>query len=115
MQKNIFGKKGELIASSYLENKGYKIIANNYKNKIGEIDIIAKDGNVLVFVEVKTRLSSMFGMPIEAVDDKKQRKIRLVAEVYLNSKKLKNVECRFDVVGILGEEEEEIEHIVDAF
>lgn len=115
MQSNIFGKKGEIIASQFLENKGYKILQLNYKNKIGEIDIIAKDGNYLVFVEVKTRISKAFGDPLEAINYKKQLKIRQVAELYLKSHGLLNTLCRFDAIAILGNEEPEINHIIDAF
>ena len=60
MQKNTYGKKGELIAANYLKKQKYKILETNYKNQIGEIDNIAKDKNYLVFVEVKTRISKAF-------------------------------------------------------
>ena len=116
MQKNIFGKKGELVAANFLKKQKYKIIEMNYKNKIGEIDIIAKDKESLVFVEVKTRMSSMFGDPLEAIDEEKQFKIRNVATLYLMKKKLTDkVLVRFDAISILGDEEHEIRHIKDAF
>ena len=88
MQKNTYGKIGEIIATNYLKQKGYKIIANNYKNPIGEIDIIAQDKNYLVFVEVKTRISRAFGDPAEAVNYFKQQKIRQVATMYLKQHNL---------------------------
>ncbi|HDH53078.1 MAG TPA: YraN family protein, partial [Nitrospirae bacterium] len=69
------GQKGEELAVKYLRKKGYKIIKQNYKTKIGEIDIIANDGGTLVFVEVKTRESIAYGMPFEAVNSYKRRKI----------------------------------------
>ena len=115
MQKDIFGKKGELIAVDYLKNKGYQILETNYKNRIGEIDIIAKDKNYLVFVEVKTRSSRMFGDPEEAVTDYKQEKIRAVAELYLVSNKKTDENCRFDVVSILGNDCFDVRHIPNAF
>ena len=115
MQKNIYGKRSEIIASDYLKEKGYKIITVNYKNKVGEIDIIAKNGNCLVFVEVKARISQQFGHPIEAVNAKKQQKIRAVASVYLMKNRMRDTECRFDVISILGVENPEIQHIVAAF
>ena len=88
----------------------------NYKNKIGEIDIVAKNKPYLVFVEVKTRTSCAFGDPSEAVDEFKQFKIRQVAELYLLEKKLTEMPCRFDVVSIIDNQSEcEIRHIVDAF
>lgn len=115
MQAHIYGKKSEIIASQYLQKKGYKIIEQNYKNKIGEIDIIAQDKDYLVFVEVKARISCAFGDPLEAVNLKKQQKIRNVAQLYLMKTRKTNANCRFDVVTVLGEEDREINHIKNAF
>jgi len=115
MQKNTYGKAGEIIACNYLKEKNYKILATNYKNKIGEIDIIAKDGDYIVFVEVKARVSKAFGHPLEAVNEQKQFKIRQVAEMFLILKKLTTAHCRFDVISILGFENPEIEHVENAF
>lgn len=115
MQKDIFGQSGEIIASNYLKKKNYKILELNYKNKIGEIDLIAKDGEYIVFVEVKTRMSGAFGHALEAVDEKKQRKIRAVASLYLMKKKQMDKPSRFDVVAIMGDQDADIEHIIDAF
>ena len=116
MQKNIFGKKGEIIAANYLKKQKYKILEMNYKNKIGEIDIIAKDKDYLVFVEVKTRISSAFGDQLEEIDEEKQFKIRNVATMYLmKNKLLDKVPIRFDAIAILGDTDHEIRHIQDAF
>ena len=115
MQANIYGKKSEIIATNYLKKKGYKILKNNYKNKIGEIDIIAKDKDTIVFVEVKARMSSKFGDPLEAINIHKQRKIIQVAQIYLLKNKLTDVSSRFDAVAILGELDSEIRHIENAF
>ena len=116
MQKNIFGKKGEIIAANYLKKQKYKILQMNYKNQIGEIDIVAKDKDYLVFIEVKTRISKAFGDPLEAIDEEKQFKIRNVATMYLMKHKLiDKVPIRFDAIAILGDEEYEIRHIKDAF
>ena len=115
MQSNIYGKKSEIIASQFLKKKGYKIIETNYKNKIGEIDIIAKDKDYLVFVEVKARMSRAFGDPAEAVDLKKQQKIRDVAQLYLIKTGKTEKNCRFDVVALLGGEQPFINHVIDAF
>lgn len=113
MQSNIYGKSSEIIASNYLRELGYKIIATNYKNKIGEIDIIAKDKDTLVFVEVKARSSRAFGDPLEAIDE---LKIRNVATGYLKFTKHLDTKCRFDAIAILGKgEDSEIRHIKDAF
>ena len=113
MQKNIYGKKNEIIAADFLKSKGYQIIETNYKNKIGEIDIIAKDKDYLVFVEVKARFSRMFGDPTEAVNYTKQQKIRAVASLYLIISKQVNANCRFDVVAVLGDNDCDIRHIKD--
>ena len=115
MQSNIYGKKSEIIASKFLKKKGFKIIDTNYKNKIGEIDIIAMDNDYLVFIEVKARMSRAFGEPAEAVDTQKQQKIRNVAELYLlQNDKMEN-KCRFDVITLLGDEDPIIDHIINAF
>ena len=115
MQKNTYGKRSEIIASDFLKKKGYKIIELNYKNKIGEIDIIAQDGEYLVFVEVKARFTQGFGNPLEAINLKKQQKIRNVASIYLMQKKKLEKHVRFDAISIIGIEKPEIDHIIDAF
>ena len=69
MQKNIYGKRSEIISTDYLKKKGYKILETNYKNNVGEIDIIAKDKDYIVFIEVKARMSQAFGHPFEAINE----------------------------------------------
>ena len=116
MDHNIYGKVGENLACKYLKEHGYNIIHTNYRNKLGEIDIIAMDGACLVFVEVKSRLTKEFGDPLEAVNMKKQQKIRRVAQLFLMSKRAMNVECRFDVIGITGQQDDyEIVLVKNAF
>ena len=95
-----FGKKSESLAVDCLKKNGYKIIQQNYRTKVGEIDIIAKQGKSLVFIEVKARKSSRFGAPELAVTPKKQRKISMTALYYLKSTKQSNIKARFDVVAI---------------
>lgn len=109
------GKKGEELAVKFLKRNGYKIIKQNYKTLIGEIDIIAKDRDTLVFIEVKTRESLEFGLPFEAVNRAKKKKIANVAHLYL--KKIKELPpCRFDVVSIHYENNNpKFELIKDAF
>lgn len=110
------GSDGEELAVRYLTKKGYRIIARNYKTPLGEIDIIAKDGDTLVFLEVKTRTSDSFGYPFEAVDNHKKRKIRNVALLFLKKMK-EEPAARFDVLSIsfaVGGKKE-ITHIRDAF
>ena len=99
----IHGIIGEIEVANYLKTQGYKIIAMNYKNKIGEIDIVALDKNVIVFVEVKSRATLAFGRPCETVDFRKQQKIRKVAELYLLQKQKYYSDVRFDVVEVLGD------------
>ena len=74
MQSNTYGKRSEIIAADFLKEKGYKILETNYKNVVGEIDIIAQDKDCIVFVEVKARLSQKFGHPLDAIDERKQEK-----------------------------------------
>ena len=90
MNTHILGIEGEEQAKVYLLDKKYKILAQNYKNKIGEIDLICKKDDTYVFVEVKARNTKKFGMPREAVNPYKQHKIRLVAEVYIKQHNLYN-------------------------
>lgn len=92
------GYLGEDFAAETLKNKGYKILERNFSNKFGEIDIIARDGDILVFVEVKAKKGTDFGLPEEMVNAGKLRKIRRMADVYLNGKTLP---CRIDVVAIV--------------
>jgi putative endonuclease len=93
-----FGKESESLAVRHLRKNGYKIMEQNYRNKIGEIDIIAKEKGTLVFVEVKARKTHIFGNPKWAVTPKKQRKISMVALYYLKATKQTHVKARFDVV-----------------
>ena len=95
-----FGEKGESLAAWFLKKNGYKIVEQNYRTQLGEIDIIAKDKKTLVFVEVKSRRSTRFGNPKWAVTPKKQRKISMVALSYLKTTKQSDARARFDVVAI---------------
>jgi putative endonuclease len=116
MQKKELGKKGEEIALRFLKKNGYRIIERNYTCKMGEIDIIAREKETFVFIEVKTRRSTTFGPPQLAVDQRKQGQLSRVALYFLKEKRLEEVKARFDVVAILlGPKGEEIELIKDAF
>ena len=110
--KKFFGKIGEKKAGEFLKKKGYKILETNYKTHVGEIDIIAQDGEYTVFVEVKTRSSNEYGAPSEAVNGKKREKYKKVASEYLIKTKNTESAARFDVIEI---ENGEINHIIDAF
>lgn len=108
----IKGFLGEEKACQFLKKKRYKIVERNFKNCIGEIDIIARIKKTIVFVEVKARESDRFGLPCEAVGHFKQNKIRLVAQSYIKLKRLENFEIKFDVIEIL---DGKINHIENAF
>ena len=111
-----FGKESEALAVRHLKKNGYKILEQNYRNKVGEIDIIAKDNGVLVFVEVKARKTIYYGDPKWAVTPKKQRKISMVALYYLKTTKQTQVKARFDVVALsLAKDNPRIEIIKNAF
>ncbi len=110
------GKKGEGLAAERLEKLGYRIIERNYRCLFGEIDIIAQDGDCIVFVEVKSRRTCSFGAPQLAVGYRKQRKISMVALKYISEKHMEGRNARFDVVAItLLSSGESIEHIKNAF
>ena len=115
-RQQLFGKKSESIAAKYLKKKGYKILEQNYSNKLGEIDIIAKDKKTLVFVEVKARRSAHFGNPKWALTSKKKRKISMVALYYLKSTRQSGIKARFDVVAMTSANDNpKIELIKNAF
>ena len=101
---------------AYLESLGYKIVTYNYRCRLGEIDLIARDGEYLVFVEVKYRTTGVSGYPAEAVDARKQQTIAKCAMHFLMKQGNDDVPCRFDVVAIAGAEgQEEITLYKDAF
>lgn len=113
----LLGNKGEAIAASYLEEKDYTILERNYKNNIGEIDIITLDRNTIVFVEVKTRKTYYYGLPGEAVERRKQNKIITVAKCYLAKLSLWDKPVRFDVIEVFSgaNDSYRINHIINAF
>ena len=111
------GKQGEQIAAKFLESKGLSILEVNFRCSAGEIDIVAVDADIIVFVEVKTRSSEDFGLPEEAVNYFKQKKLIQVAMYYLQKEHSQNKRCRFDVVSIIIKNDtvKKIDHFVDAF
>ena len=111
------GSEGEDIACEYLTKLGYEIIERNYQYGHGEIDIIAKDDDIIVFVEVKYRKSLEYGPPESAITKGKQKQVRKTAEAYLYDKEIKDTSCRIDVIAILHfpSKESQIEHYKDAF
>lgn len=111
-----FGRESEALAAKVLKKTGYKILTRNYRNTIGEIDIIARDRKTIVFVEVKARRSALYGSPKLAVTSQKKRKISMVALAYLKSTGQPAAKARFDVVAIsFGDGEPEVEIIKNAF
>ncbi len=112
--KRQIGAKWEKLVAGYLKDKGYMILQMNYRTRYSEIDVIAEDGEYLVFIEVKYRKTAGSGYPVEAVDARKISRIRNAALYYLrdNHYIIDDTNIRFDVVGILGNE---IKHIINAF
>lgn len=107
------GSRYEAVAADFLEKRGYRILERNYRDRYGEIDIVAEEDGYLVFVEVKYRRDAKSGYPEEAVSPSKQKRIRHTASWYLGRRgRSEETPCRFDVVSIVGEE---IVLIQDAF
>ena len=112
------GRAGEEYAARYLRRQGFRVVARGVRYARGELDLVAWDGPTLVFVEVKTRISSQRGLPGEAVDQRKQRRMTRAAMLYLKQHRLLNHPCRFDVVAIVwppASRQPEIELIRNAF
>jgi putative endonuclease len=116
-ERQSLGKKGEDLAAAYLKKKqGYKILFRNYRCVFGEMDIIARDRDVLSFVEVKTRATEQFGKPQESVNRRKQQQLSKVALHFINKHNAHNLKARFDVVAVyLLPGDERMELIKDAF
>lgn len=117
MDNRTLGERGEAIAAAYLKGQLFTIIERNFRCKGGEVDIIARDGKTLVFVEVKTRRTLSFGPPQMALTPFKQRQISKAALTWLAKKKQFNASARFDVIAIIAPDHEvpQIEHIRNAF
>ena len=113
---NILGAEGEALAKVFLEKKGYQILETNWRYSRAEVDIIAKDGEILVFVEVKTRSSTFYGQTPEVfVTPKKERFLMSAAGVYME-KINHDWEIRFDIIAIIkNERKTDIQHLEDAF
>ena len=108
------GKRGEDEAAAYLEREGYEILHRNFRFGRGEIDIVAREGRTLVFVEVKSRSSGRYGEPEEAVNAEKIGRLRRIASGYLARRRLAECECRFDVVAVMfGGGRAEVRHTRD--
>lgn len=111
-----YGRKSEALAARHLEKRGYRIIEKNYRTKHGEIDIIAREEDTVVFVEVKARRNNRFGNPKRAVTTEKQRKISMVALQYLKTTGQLKARARFDVVAVHPSADgERVEVVTNAF
>ena len=105
------GQLGENIAKEYLEKKGYKILEQNYKNKYAEIDLIAKYKDILVFVEVKTRIGEQFGLPEQALNRNKIHRLIRNSQAYMFKKKYNNMNYKIDAVCIVLDENRQLVRI----
>ena len=112
VHKKVLGAKGEKLVAAHLKKQGYKILKKNYRTPFGEADIIAKDGDEIAFIEVKTRTTDSFGLPSEAVGKDKQQRYRKIAECYwIQTGEEPN--ARFDVAEVTADGR--IEYIKNAF
>ena len=111
------GRAGEDLAARHLERRGFRILERGFRTRDGEIDLVAADGDTVVFVEVKARSGSACGRPAEAVDGRKQRRLLRAARVWLHRHGATEAPCRFDVVEVLSRpgQEATAHHIADAF
>ena len=110
------GSQGEDIAAKYLQSQGYKILQRNFRSRYGEIDIICRWEQTVIFVEVKTRTNTDFGSPEESITKTKQQHIHKVALIYLETYPYSFQEIRFDVIGILMDgSEPKLNHLEAAF
>ena len=115
--RRLFGQEGEAEAERYLRRKGYRIVARNVRSSLGELDLVAEDGQTLVFIEVKARRSGEFGGAIHAVHGRKQQKLARLASQFLAQRHWMERSCRFDVLLLQATDTAElrVEHIQNAF
>ncbi len=105
MDRQALGKSGEQVACDALRRRGYEILERRYRTRYGEIDIVCRYRDLLVFVEVKARVGRQFGTALEAVTALKQRRVAAIAGDYLTRRHIAPCHCRFDVVGITYDEQ----------
>ncbi len=110
------GRRGEAVAEAFLRTHRYTIVARNYRCRAGEIDLVALDGPVLVFVEVRSRRGTAAGTPLESVDGRKQARVARVARHFVAERRWHERDARFDVIGIrFDREPPAVEHVRGAF
>lgn len=100
LMRPLLGAVGEMLAAEHLKRSGYRILERNYRCKAGEIDVVAKEGGVLAFVEVRSKSSDAFGTPLESIRFRKRSKLRQVAAYYLAERSIDCDGIRFDAVGV---------------
>jgi putative endonuclease len=100
----VLGADGEKVAEEFLRRRRYTIVERNYRCRAGEVDLVALDGDTIVFIEVKTRRGEGFGTPLDAVDPRKQRQVCRAAQQFLSERRLHDRAARFDVVGVWWED-----------
>jgi putative endonuclease len=100
-KRQVLGRRGEDLACEELEKRGYTIIDRRFRTRCGELDIVAREAGVLVFVEVKARSGRRFGAPLESITWQKRQRLSAMAEAYLCARRLAGSACRFDVVAIV--------------
>jgi len=117
MTKKELGAWGESVASEQIARRGFVLLEKNFRCRIGEVDIVAMDNKTLTFIEVKTRTSLDFGFPSEAINPSKKHKYHQIALSYINHKRFKDIEIRFDVIEILLSKNGSytVNHIKNAF
>lgn len=115
--RHLFGQTSEAQAERFLREKGYRILERNLRTRLGELDLVAEDRGVLVFVEVKARMSGAFGGALSAVDARKRAKVVKLAAQYLAQRHLSDRPCRFDVIVVQGGSSAElhVDHLESAF
>ncbi|MGL5379820.1 YraN family protein [Clostridium sp.] len=112
------GNYGETLAFNYLRKNGYYILKRNFRNRFGEIDLICKKNDIIIFVEVKSRYSSLYGTPLESITYSKQKQIINLCNFYITLNKLYQYNCQFDVIEVFLNKDNNlflINHIQDAF
>jgi putative endonuclease len=110
------GRRGEAVAEAFLRAHAYTIVARNFRCRAGEIDLVALDGSVLVFVEVRSRSGMAAGTPLESVDGRKQARVAQVARYFLAARGWADRDARFDVVGVrFDADPPAVEHVENAF
>jgi putative endonuclease len=110
------GRRGEAVAEAFLRTRRYTIVARNYRCRAGEIDLVARDGSIVVFVEVRSRRGAAAGGPLESVDGRKRARLALVARHFLAAHGWHDRDARFDVLGIrFDAEPPAVEHVRGAF